>query len=162
MAQRLRNLYGAYREEISYLFFGVCTSAVNYGVFVWLDILWKGRGVLASNLIAFAAAVAFAYVTNKIFVFRSRDWSPAALRREVSAFVGARLFSFGLEELGMFLAAYVWHLGERTFLGVDGLWIAKLVLSILATVLNYFFSKFWIFRNRPQTETRRERGGRRG
>ena len=145
MAEKIRKLWERYQEELSYLFFGVCTTAVNYGVFLLFYTLWGDAGVLAENLIAFAAAVAFAYVTNK-FVFHSRDWSGAVLVREISAFTGARLFSFGLEELGLYLAAHVLRLGAYALFGIDGILLSKIALSVLATVLNYFFSKFLIFK----------------
>ena len=145
LIQLLRNSYARWQEELSYLFFGVLTTLVNYGVFFVFHVLWPDRFVLLSNLIAFAAAVTFAYVTNKLFVFHSGDWSWPVLRREAGAFLAARVFSFALEEAGLWLAAYVLHLGRFALWGVDGILLSKFVLSVLATVLNYFFSKYLIF-----------------
>lgn len=134
-----------FREELSYLFFGVLTTLVNYGVFFVFHVLWPDRFVLLSNLLAFVSAAAFAYLTNKLYVFRSRDWSWRVVRREAAAFLAARVFSFGLEEAGLALAVYVLRLGRFSLWGVDGILISKFVLSALATVLNYFFSKYLIF-----------------
>ena len=145
LIQLLRNHYTRWQEELSYLFFGVLTALVNYGVFFVFHVLWPDRFVLLSNLIAFAAAVAFAYVTNKLFVFHSGDWSWPVLRREAGAFLAARAFSFALEEAGLWLAAYVLRLGRFSLWGADGILLSKFVLSVLATVLNYFFSKYLIF-----------------
>ena len=56
------------RETLTYLIFGVLTTLVNYVVFWLFDRLLTEHWVLVTNAIAFVAAVAFAYVTNKLFV----------------------------------------------------------------------------------------------
>ena len=139
----------AHREQVSYLVFGVLTTLVNYGVFLWLRRVWGERWDLLSNLIAFAAAVAFAYVTNKQFVFRSRDWKPAVVFREVRAFTAARVFSFLVEEAGLFLASNVLHLEQYKFLfdTLDGVLLAKAGLNVIVVILNYVFSKLLVFRH---------------
>jgi len=135
-------------ETISYLFFGVLTTVVNYIVF-WLALRLMGENnALWANVIAFVAAVIFAYVTNKLFVFDSKSWAWAVLRREFPSFVGGRLFSFGLEELGLWLCVDVLAVGQYTLLGIDGVMIAKAVLNVVVIVVNYILSKFLIFRKK--------------
>lgn len=146
----MRKLLTRYREQVSYLFFGVLTTLVNYGVFWLLDKLWAGRYVLLNNAITFLLATAFAYVTNKRFVFRSPDWSARNLLREGASFLGARLFSFGVEEAGLALASYVLHLDRFVIGPIDGVFLAKVLLSVLAVILNYFFSKFLVFSQKKQ------------
>ena len=144
--KHLRELAVRRWEELSYLFFGVLTTVINYAVFFLFHILWPDRFVLLSNLIAFAAAVTFAFVTNKIYVFRSRDWSWPVLRREAGAFLAARVFSFGVEEAGLWAAAYLFHAEQYVLWGIDGILLTKVFLSVVVTVMNYFFSKFLIFK----------------
>lgn len=134
-----------YKEQLSYLFFGVLTTIVNYGVFWLFHRAWQGRHVLFANLLTFLIATAFAYITNKIFVFRSPSWRPSSLAREALAFLVGRLFSFGIEELGLYIAAYVLDLGRFAIWGVDGTMLSKVALSFVAVLLNYFFSKFLVF-----------------
>ena len=55
------------------------------------------------------------------------------------------MFSFGLEELGLYIAAYVLPLGRYALWGLDGVMLAKVALSFLAVLLNYFFSKLLVF-----------------
>lgn len=136
------------RETITYLIFGVLTTLVNYVVFWLCDKAMGERWVLLTNAIAFAAAVAFAYVTNKLFVFQSRSWSPKVVWKELILFIGARLFSFGLEELGLLLARDVLQAGQYSFLGFSGMMISKVLLSVITVILNYFFSKFMIFKQK--------------
>ena len=135
-------------ETLSYLFFGVLTTVVNYVVF-WLALRLLGEEfALWGNVIAFAAAVVFAYVTNKLCGFDSKSWAWSVLRREIPTFIGGRLFSFGLEELGLWLCVDIFLVGEYTLLGVDGVLIAKAVLNVVVIVVNYILSKFLIFRKK--------------
>ena len=97
-------------------------------------------------MVTFIVATLFAYVTNKLFVFKSKTAALPACLKELIAFFGARLSSFALEEFGLFLCADVFHLGVYSLFGIDGIMISKIVLSFVAVIINYFFSKFWIFK----------------
>ena len=105
-------IYHKYRLEIRYLFFGVLTTIVNYASFAAALWLLGTSATLVANAVSFVLATAFAYVTNKRFVFRSPGWRPSVIAHEFAAFTGARLFSFALEELGLLI-------------GVHGLGVAK-------------------------------------
>ncbi|MBQ9805073.1 MAG: GtrA family protein [Clostridia bacterium] len=139
-----------HRESLLYLLFGGLTTLVNLVVFLLCGALIGETLYLLSNLIAWVAAVVFAFVVNKIIVFRARSCEKATLAREIVEFVGARVFSFGLEELGLFLLVDVLPLGKFSvvLLGftVTGQLIAKLILAVVVVILNYFFSKFIIFK----------------
>lgn len=127
-----------FREVAGYLFFGVLTTIVNYVGYYALT-RWLGMGVTAATAWAWGLAVLFAFVTNKLWVFRSRTRGLAALGRELSAFVAARLFS-GLLDVGM-----MWLFAEK--LGWPDMWV-KIGDNVFVTALNYVFSKRWIFRER--------------
>ena len=134
-----------YAEQIKYLIFGVQTTIVNYLVF-WLILHFAGeKYALAANAAAFVAATIFAYITNKLFVFQSRSWKGTVLLREFFGFAGARVFSFLLEEAGLYFCMEVLHTEKFVLLGISGLMIAKIVLSFIAVLLNYIFSKYLIF-----------------
>ena len=140
------------RETVLYLIFGVLTTLVNYIVFfLCYELLLGGKGSLIANAAAFIAAVIFAFVVNKLFVFESKSWASSVLLREIPAFLAARLASFGIEEVGLFVSEKLLHLNEVTLLqlgdaAVDGVTFAKLALSVIVVVLNYFFSKWFIFK----------------
>ena len=134
------------RETITYLTFGVLTTAVNYAVFAVFFYFLGKESALISNLFAFVIAVIFAYITNKLFVFQSKSWHPSVLKNEIPAFVAARLLSFGIEELGILLAADVFAINKTDFLGINGMLYVKLALSVVVIIMNYFFSKFIIFK----------------
>ncbi len=140
------------RETVLYLIFGVATTVVNYVVFHLLyNVLWQQENSLTANAAAFVAAVIFAFVVNKLFVFESRSWDLATLKREVPSFLAARIGSFGIEEAGLFLAEKVLKLGGVVALSVAGVtldWITvvKIGLSFVVVVLNYVFCKLFIFK----------------
>ena len=134
--EKLQAFFAKYSDVLVYLVFGVLTTVVNY--LVYLPCYNQlGLSSSVSNVIAWAGAVAFAYVTNKPFVFCSHDWSRKTVIRELTAFVGTRLGSGGLETLVLLI--FVDWLG-----GNGNLW--KLITSALVVVLNYFGSKLLVFR----------------
>lgn len=136
--KRILSLLKKYEEVISYLFFGGMTTLVNYIIYLPCYNLLRFSGAL-SNAVAWVAAVAFAYVTNKPFVFKSHDWSAKTVIPELTRFVGCRIGS-GLAETAII------------FLLVDCLnWngnIIKLLTSVLVVILNYIASKLVVFRNK--------------
>ena len=132
----IKNLIVKYWDILSYLFFGVLTTAVNYLVYLpcynWLHL-----SASISNVIAWVVAVAFAYVTNKPFVFKSHDWSWKTVGPELSKFVGCRIGSGLLETAILFVTVdrLAWN---------GNIW--KLVTSVLVVILNYVASKLLIFK----------------
>ena len=140
------------RETILYIIFGVATTVVNYVVFHLLyNVLWHQNHSLAANAAAFVAAVIFAYVVNKLFVFESRSWDAATLKREIPSFLGARIGSFGIEEAGLFLAEKVFKLGGITAITLgaasfDWITVVKIALAFVVVALNYVFCKLFIFK----------------
>ena len=138
MGEKLKNLFRKHYDILVYLIFGVLTTAVNYIVYLpCYNLLHLSSAV--SNVIAWAAAVAFAYVTNKPFVFHSHDWSAGTVIPELTKFIGTRLGSGGLETL--VLLVFVDMLK-----GNGNVW--KLLTSVLVVVLNYIGSKLLVFRKK--------------
>ena len=90
MTGKIKALFLKYRDILTYLVFGVLTTAVNYLVYLpCYNLLSLSSSV--SNVIAWAEAVAFAYVTNKLFVFHSHDWSWKTVIPELGKFLGTGL-----------------------------------------------------------------------
>ncbi len=125
------------RESISYLVFGVLTTAVDYFVYQVLRLL--DVHYLFAQGMAWTAAVLFAFVTNKIFVFQSREMRMRTLFLEFVSFVSARIASLLFTLGGLWLFVDRWKVNE---------WITKLILSAFVIVMNYFFSKRFVFRQK--------------
>lgn len=138
------------KEIILYLIFGALTTLVNLVIFIAFGAILGDELYLVSNLIAWVGAVIFAFVVNKLFVFESHNASRGKLARELLEFVGARVFSFGFEEVGFFLLVDVLTLGKLSFtligFKITGQLISKVILAVVVVILNYFFSKYIIFK----------------
>lgn len=136
MAGKVKKLFLKYYDAITYLVFGVLTTLVNYAVYLPCYNLLHCSATV-SNVIAWAASVAFAFLTNKPFVFRSHDWSAGVVWPELVKFVGCRVGSGLLETAILWLTADVlaWN---------GNVW--KLATSVLVVVLNYVGSKLLVFR----------------
>ena len=134
------------KETGLYLLFGVMTTVVNYSVFIMGLYIVVEKKTLIVNIVAFIVATVFAYITNKIFVFQSKNWKYTNLIIEFGEFVGARLFSLGFEEVGLFFSQIILHFDERYLRGINCLILAKIILSFVSVLLNYFASKLIVFK----------------
>ena len=133
---KIRMLIRKHYDILAYLFFGVLTTAVNYIVYLPCYNLLH-ISAAASNVIAWVVAVAFAYLTNKPFVFKSHDWSKKTVVPELTKFVGSRILSGALETGIIFLTVDIllWN-GN----------VMKLITSVLVVILNYIASKLLVFK----------------
>jgi len=123
-------------EMISYLIFGVLTTAINVVSFGLLRSMahWD---LLAANTTAWILSVAFAFFTNKLFVFKSKSFAVNLLLRELVTFVAARLLSLGVDTLGMLLMVNVLTWND---------WVAKIIMNVIVIIINYVLSKKIIFK----------------
>lgn len=152
------------KETVLYVVFGVLTTLVNFVAFklftmVFDKLISSQLGVHISNVLAWIFAVAFAYVTNKLFVFESKSWAGKVLAKEIPSFVAARLFSLGVEELGLIIFVNFLHFDSKVFhislinFDLSGEMTAKIILAVVVVILNYFFSKLVIFKKKKAPES---------
>ncbi len=123
-------------NAVVYLIFGVLTTAVNYLVYLPAYNL-MGLSATVSNVLAWIIAVAFAYLTNKPYVFKSHDWSAGTVLPELVRFVSCRAASGGLETVLLLLTVDILRWNGN---------VCKLLTSVLVVILNYFASKLLVFR----------------
>ena len=136
--KKIKALIVQYWEVLSYLIFGALTTVVNFLIyFPAYNLL--GLSAALSNAIAWVVAVAFAYLTNKPFVFKSHDWSAKTVIPELTKFVGCRVASGAAETLILLVTVDIlcWN---------GNIW--KLVTSVLVVVMNYIASKLVVFRKK--------------
>jgi putative flippase GtrA len=142
MLTKLKSFITTHYDILSYLFFGVLTTLVNWLVYFPCYNQFS-LSAAVSSAISWVAAVAFAYLTNKPFVFKSHDWSAKVVLPELTRFVSCRIGSGAAEMLILYLTVDV--------LGWNGnLW--KLLISVLVVVLNYVGSKLFVFK-KPEGNT---------
>ena len=131
----------ANREAVSYLIFGVLTTLVDWLTYGALYAV--GSDYRVSTAISWAAAVLFAFVTNKLIVFRSFNMRPGFLWREFSAFVTARLATGLFTMIAMIVMVDWLHWHE---------FVGKFMVSVISMVLNYVLSKLFIFKKEKSGE----------
>ncbi|WP_035796675.1 GtrA family protein [Clostridium akagii] len=126
------------KEKILYLLFGVITTLINILIYWALSVLFQMNYFIA-NVIAWFFSILFAFVTNKVFVFKSYNKTINYIIKEGIYFLLARLVSLALDSGTMFVLIQI--------LKINGIY-AKLVSNIFVVLFNYFASKFVIFRNK--------------
>ncbi len=136
---QLLKLYEKYRETFWYLVFGGLTTLLNLVVF-YVMYEWMGIDKVVSNTVAWIAGVLFAFVTNKLFVFRSQGWSGKKMLWEFATFVSARIFS-GVFDTVFLLAFTGWIVAFPAM-------PVKIISNILVIIMNYVFSKWIVFRKK--------------
>ena len=138
MCKKLWNWAKKREEILLYLIFGFLTTVVNYLVYLPL---YNATTLLASlsNVIAWCAAVVFAYLTNKPFVFKSYDWSIKTVLPESIKFVTARIASLLIETAIIYITV--------DLLTWNGNYM-KIITSVLVVIINYIASKVIVFRKR--------------
>ena len=143
------------REIFLYCLVGGLTTVVNYVVYFLFTRLVGGEGsspglaalimddsfqnvglIVAGTLVAWLAAVAFAFYPNKRWVFKSKGGN---VRRELAQFLSARVLSLVMDVLLMLLFVGAWRMNDM---------LAKLIVQVVVIAANYFASKFWIFKRR--------------
>ncbi len=160
-----KGLYKEYKEIVNYIIFGVLTTIVSFGTYYlfryifpdegsvpfWLKWVFNITAVFGTEsstalpvILSWVCAVAFAYITNRIWVFESKA-KGAAIVAECGKFFAARLLTLFVDMLIMFLMV--------DLTGIKGAWwelFAKLVDNVVVMILNYILSKIMVFRKKKQ------------
>lgn len=163
-----RELFGKYREIIMYLIFGIATTIVSilsYAVFrmvfpnagsvpdwlKWIFTLTSRFGIesgtVLPNILSWMIASTFAFVTNRLIVFGSESKTPAKIILEALRFYASRISTLFVDIVLMFL------LVDLT--GFHAVWyeiFAKIFTNIIVIILNYIFSKIFVFRKTKKSE----------
>lgn len=137
----LRPLYPLYRkfkEPLLYLFFGGLTFFLSIGLY-WLFAHPLKLDPLLANGISWIICVAFAYVTNRTWVFTQKAHDGPGIVREALSFAVGRLATLGMEELVLWLGI--------TVLGINDL-VVKIIGQVLVIIGNYVISKCLVFKTR--------------
>lgn len=136
--EKLLALMKQYRSVIVYLVLGGMTTVVNMAVYYGCYEVW-GIGSDLSTVLAWVAAVVFAFFTNKPWAFDSHDWSLKTVLPEAGRFLECRVGT-GIIELAMMHVAV-------EMLGWPGTPM-KLLVGVIVVVLNYVGSRLMVFRDR--------------
>ncbi len=151
-----------------YLIFGVLTTVVGMGTYFVLMLgaeqIWPAAMedetsaiyiavYIAAQIIQWVAAVLFAFVTNRRWVFTDADRSEGTLWRQLVLFAGARVASLLLDiavTYGCTLLLALWITTPPVILGIaltPGV-IAKVIAAVLVVIANYILSKLFVFKKK--------------
>ena len=133
MAEFIKKLYR--NQGIRYIFFGGCTTFVNLGSYALLRTV-LGVDMTLANVLAIFLSILFAYAVNKQFVFESRTHGVRELAVEMGSFIGMRLSTMFIEVFGVVFLSCLFGIPEVG---------SKLALQVVVLVLNYIFSKVFVF-----------------
>ena len=132
------DLFNKYKEIITYLIFGVLTTLVSLLVYYGLTftIINPKDAIMlqVANMLSWVAGVTFAYVTNRKYVFNSKNTN---IKKELVNFVSSRVVTLILDMtiMGVFV----------TLLGFNDK-IIKIISQVLVIIGNYVFSKLFVFK----------------
>jgi putative flippase GtrA len=131
MIEHLKNLVKKHSEIIAYLFFGGLTVLFNMVIY-YFTLLFTPSDIVA-NSIAYVLSVLFAYFTNSRFVFRKKmQW------KSFLSFFGMRIGIIFVDNGGLW---FLLHIGLNRF-------VSKSLSAAIVIILNYIFSKFFIFKEK--------------
>ena len=146
----MKDFFKKHRELIIYIIVGGLTTVVNYIIHFGLRFLGANYYIALSG--AWLGAVFFAYVANRVFVFESKTKGKAQVK-EFTLFIGARVFSYGLEMLIAFIFidlahadSIVWQSDFIDAVIPTGELVVKTVGQVIIVLSNYVFSKLVIFK----------------
>ena len=118
--------YKKNKEILLYLFFGGLTFLVSISSYAVFNIR-IGWNALTANIASWILAVAFAYVTNRAWVFESSTDRGSNLIKEITGFVGGRIATLVIEELILFI--FITELGMNSIL-------VKIVAQVVVIYIN--------------------------
>lgn len=134
----IKKLYIKYKEIINYLIVGVLTTIVSLSTYYLLvfTILNPKNSIQLqiANIVSWIVSVAFAYVTNRKYVFESKEKNKL---KEAGMFFSARVLTLLLDMAVMFVGVTVLHLNDKIF---------KLISQVAITISNYLISKLFVFK----------------
>ena len=125
--------YKKHKSVLLYLLFGGLTTVVSIGTYaLFLPVV----SPLIANIFSWVAAVTFAYVTNRTWVFASKE-KGLAIIQEAFAFYGGRVFTLGLEEVVLYVFITLLFFPPLT---------VKVFAQVIVLILNYVISKLFVFK----------------
>lgn len=132
------NLYKKHEEIINYLIIGVATTLVSllvyYGLTYTIFDASDAFELQITNIISWIVSVTFAYFTNRSFVFKQKNKMDL---KEASSFYISRISTLLLDMLLMYVLVTIFHFNDK---------IIKLIVQVVVIVLNYVFSKLFVFK----------------
>ncbi len=131
---KIKKIYLKNKEIINYIIVGGLTTVVSIVTYFLFRLVMN---VMIINVIlSWVCAVSFAYITNRRFVFESKN---KKVIKEFALFINCRLLTLLLEIAFMFIMVDLIKFDDR---------ISKILVQVLILVSNYVLSKLLVFKNK--------------
>lgn len=138
----LKKLYKKQEEIINYLIVGILTTLVSLGSYYLFVCTFLDPNdavqLQIANIISWVCAVAFSYVTNRKFVFKSKNKNQI---KEIASFLSSRILTLFMDMMIMFIGVTLFHINDK---------IAKIIVQVVVTVMNYILSKLFVFKKKAE------------
>lgn len=135
---KIKEMYFKYKEIINYLIVGVLTTIVALVSYYLLTTFMldpsKAIQLQIANVLSWCIAVLIAYYLNRKYVFESKNDNRI---KEFTTFVSGRLLTLFVDMLLMFIFVTLLRINDK---------IAKLIVQVVITILNYIISKLFVFK----------------
>ena len=128
----MMKIFKKYKEQLLYIVFGIATTLVNFFAYFLLSKL--GLLTAISTVLAWILSVFFAFFTNRRYVFKAEK---NAFLKQFLSFFSMRIATGILDLFAMVLFVDVLKFNDL---------LIKILSNILVIILNYIFSKFWVFK----------------
>jgi len=126
------------RELISYILVGILITIVSFSSYYILSTyIFNPNNKIElqiTNILSWIITVLFAYITNRIFVFKSKDKN---ILKEGFKFCSARISTLLIDMLLMFIFVSLLHFNDK---------LIKVLVQIVVVSTNYFISKLFVFK----------------
>lgn len=138
MIKQIKQFYLKYKEIINYLIVGVLTTVVSLAVYYISTFTFLNAEnsveLQIANILSWVISVAFAYFTNRKFVFESKNKNKL---KEATKFVSSRITTLVLDMFVMYLGVTILHFNDK---------LIKIISQFLVIVGNYILSKLFVFK----------------
>lgn len=142
------SFFKKYKELLKYFVTGCSATLLNLVIYMLCSWIMGDALYLVSNVVAWIISTTFGFFTYKLWVFDSKDMHARKLITEGLEFYAARVITLLLESVGLWLLIDILMMKSISFhfiIDITGEMIAKFIMLVITTVLNYIFSKFFIF-----------------
>lgn len=142
MISKIKQIYKKYEEIINYVIVGALTTVVSIASYYFFRFFIFTNSsqlhIQICTIISWILAVLFAFVTNKKYVFKSNAKGTNGFV-EMLKFYLARITTLLIEMGSMLLLTDVLNINDK---------ISKILVQFIVLVLNYVFSKIFVFRKK--------------
>lgn len=140
----IKNIYIKYKEIINYLIFGVLTTIISLLTYYLLVLTILNPDMALelqiANIISWLVSVTFAYITNRKYVFNSKNKN---IKKEITKFYSSRITTLIIDMFLMFIFVSIFNFNDK---------IIKLIVQVIIIILNYLLSKLLVFKEKKESK----------